>query len=120
MKKSDVVSNAQLKMPIVHSMNLKKQLRFYLDTHDLSAAQLARKANIPKQSLSGWLAGSNPRDVRQVKKVADALGVTLDNLMFGSGQDEDTKKHAELSALLGDEWIGGVFEVKFRRVKGKT
>jgi len=120
MKKPDITSNTQIKLPMVNLMNLKKQLRHYLDTHDLSAAQLARKASVPKQSLSGWLAGSNPRDVRQVKKVADALGITLDNLMFGSGSDEESKKHTELSSLLGDEWIGGVFEVKFRRVKVKS
>lgn len=120
MKKPDTALNAQVKLPIVTSMNLKKQLRFYLDLHELSAAQLARKSNVPKQSLSGWLAGSNPRDVRQVKKVADALGITLDNLMFGSGTDESSQRNADLSSLLGDEWIGGVFEVKFRRVKGKA
>ncbi|AFX99946.1 Hypothetical protein Bdt_0238 [Bdellovibrio bacteriovorus str. Tiberius] len=40
--------------------------------------------------------------------------------MFGSGSDEESKKHTELSSLLGDEWIGGIFEVKFRRVKSRS
>jgi transcriptional regulator with XRE-family HTH domain len=106
--------------PIALPMTLKRQLRFYLDLHDLTAAQLARKASVPKQSLSGWLAGSNPRDVKQVKRVADALGVSLDNLMFGQGEDANSRKHLEMNALLGDDWIGGVFEVRIRRVRGKT
>lgn len=106
--------------PMPMSMTLKKQLKFYLELRDMSAAQLARKANVPKQSLSGWLAGSNPRDVTQVKRVANALSVSLDNLMFGQGEDKDAFKHVEMNALMGDEWVGGLFEVRFRRVKGKS
>jgi len=117
MNKSDASLKGQRNRPIVLTMTLKKQLRFYLDLNDLTAAQLARKANVPKQSLSGWLAGSNPRDVKQVKRVADVLGVSLDNLMFGEGEDVQDKKHVELNTLLGDDWIGGLFEVRFRRVK---
>jgi transcriptional regulator with XRE-family HTH domain len=98
-------------------MYLKKQLRFYLDRREMSAAQLAKKASVPKQSLSGWLAGSNPRDVRQVKRVAEVLGVSVDHLLFGDGEDQNAMKVTELDALLGDEWISGLFEVKFRRVR---
>lgn len=117
MNKPDTPLKGQSNRPIVLTMTLKKQLRFYLDLHDMTAAQLARKAKVPKQSLSGWLSGSNPRDVKQVKKVADSLGVSLDNLMFGNGEDENLQKHTEINSLLGDDWIGGTFEVRFRRVK---
>lgn len=106
--------------PMGLTMTLKKQLKHYLERYDMTAAQLARKANVPKQSLSGWIAGSKPRDVTQVKKVADALGVSLDNLLFGQGEDKGLSGDAEMSALLGDGWVGGVFEVRFRRVKGKS
>ncbi len=99
------------------SMNLKKQLKYYLDRNDLTASQLARKASVPKQSLSGWLAGSNPRDVKQVKRVADVLNTTLDNLLFGEGPEAQTQKAVDLGALVGDEWFSGVFEMKIRRVK---
>lgn len=119
MNKSDSSSKVSTNRPMVHSMTLKKQLRFYLDSRHMTAAQLARKAGVPKQSLSGWIGGSNPRDIKQVKKVADSLGVSLDNLMFGNGADEQAQRQNEISTLLGDDWIGGIFEVKFRRVKGK-
>lgn len=98
-------------------MTLKKQLKYYLERNDLTASQLARKANVPKQSLSGWLAGSNPRDVKQVKRVADALNTSLDNLLFGEGSDSKNLKGNDLSTLLGDEWFSGIFEMKIRRVK---
>jgi len=98
-------------------MNLKKQLKFYIEKQDITAAQLARKANVPKQSLSGWLAGSNPRDVKQVKRVADALNTSLDNLLFGEGVDAQSQKPVDLGALIGDDWFSGVFEMKIRRVR---
>lgn len=98
-------------------MNLKKQLRFYLDLHEMSASQLAKKAGVPKQSMSGWLAGNSPRDVRQIKRVANVLNISVDNLLFGEGKSIEQQKVTELDALLGDNWIGGLFEVRFRRIK---
>lgn len=99
-------------------MNFKKQLKLYLAHRDLSASELARVAKVPKQSISGWLAGNNPRDVRQVKAVSDALETTIDNLMFGDGIKNDSNdRTADISSLIGDEWISGMFEVKLRRIK---
>ncbi|MBL7545541.1 MAG: helix-turn-helix transcriptional regulator [Bdellovibrionaceae bacterium] len=103
--------------PKSNSMNLKKQLKYYLERDEITASQLARKANVPKQSLSGWLAGSNPRDVKQVKRVADALNITLDNLLFGEGPEPQSQKAIDLGSLVGDEWFSGIFEMKIRRVK---
>lgn len=113
----DKPSRVKVECPKVYSMNLKRQLRYYLEKRDLTAAQLARKAEVPKQSMSGWLSGNNPRDVRQVKRVADALGISLDNLLFGNGEDAATSKGTDLGSLLGDEWLSGTFEMKIRRVK---
>jgi transcriptional regulator with XRE-family HTH domain len=116
--KSDKSLRASSEAPItLMIMNLKHQLRYYLELKEMSAAQLAKKAGVPKQSLSGWLSGSNPRDVRQIKRVADALGISVDNLIFGTGNDNDRQKITELDALMGDGWISGLFEVRFRRVK---
>jgi len=116
----DTSSNATDQQPMLHQRmrsNLKAQLKLYLELRGLSAAALARKAGIPKQSLSGWTAGKRPADIEQVKRVADALGVSLDHLLFGSGVDSDAQRVTELDALLGDGWISGLFEVKFRRIK---
>lgn len=98
-------------------MNLKNQLKLYLRHTDMSASQLAKKASVPRQSLSDWIGGSKPRDISQVKKVAKVLGTTVDHLVFGEGLDDNARKVTELDALLGDEWISGLFEVRFRRVK---
>ena len=115
--KKDSVSTETIRSPISHSMTLKKQLRFYLDHHGMTAAQLARKAKVPKQSISGWLSGNNPRDINQIKRVSDIFETSLDNLMFGHGLPSEESKIASLNALMGDDWIGGIFELRLRRVK---
>lgn len=64
-------------------MNLKKQLLYYLKLNNLTAAELARRSQVSKQSISDWLAGISPRSIPQVKKIADTLQISLDELCFG-------------------------------------
>lgn len=99
------------------TMNLKKQLNFYLTARGMTAAELSRKSGVSKQVLSLWSSGAKPKNVEQVKKVADVFNVTLDNFLFGIGEDISSAKTNEISALFGEEWVSGVFEVKFRRIK---
>lgn len=98
-------------------MNLKSQIKFYLDARGITAADLSRRSGVSKQTLSLWLGGSEPRKLSQVKLVAEALGVSVDHLCFGQGLDPGADRITELDALLGDTWIGGLFEVRFRRVQ---
>jgi len=114
----DRTLSSSFKSPKTYSMNLKKQLKTYFDHFDLSAAQVARKAGVPKQSLSGWMAGNTPRDLNQLRKVAEVLGTTVDDLLFGSGvHHEDKRPNPILENLIGEEWIGGVFEIRIRRIR---
>ena len=98
-------------------MNLKSQLQFYLGESGTTAAELARKSGVSKQVLSQWLSGAEPRKLDQVKRVAAALGTSVDNLCFGKGVDQERERITELDALLGEGWVGGLFEVRLRRVK---
>lgn len=102
---------------MAREMNMKMQLRFYLKSKGMTASQLGKMARVPRQSISDWLAGSSPRNVNHVKKVADALGVSVDNLLFGEGVDPGQQRVTELDALLGEGWVSGLFEVRFRRIK---
>ena len=101
-------------------MNLKKQLSAYLKAKNISASELSRITGIPKQSISDWLAGSNPRDIRLVKKVADVFSVSIDHLFFGDGVVERVENAAlrpiEIQSDSDGEWITGVFEGKLRRI----
>lgn len=98
--------------PKNEAMNLKAQLKHHLDERGMTAAELSRKSGVSKQVLSAWLAGAQPKNLEQVKKVADALRVTIDHLAFGQGADG-----AEIAATGESGWITGLFEVRLRRVR---
>ena len=70
-----------------------------------------------RQTLSQWAAGTEPRKIDQIKSVADIFRTSIDNLMYGKGRDQEREKVQDLEALLGEDWIGGLFEVRLRRVK---
>ena len=99
-------------------MKLKSRLRHLLDRHDLTAAQLSRKAGVSQQVISSWLRGAEPKKVTQVKLVADALNVSMDSLCFGD-KDVDKEDTPDLASNLNNEYFTGLFEVKIRRIKPK-
>lgn len=93
-------------------MNLQKNLKKLLFQKNLKAAELARLSGVSKTSIGEWLAGSNPRDIRKVKKVADALHVSVDELCFGDAENRNSplKKYEE-------EIFAGNFDVILRKAK---
>ncbi|MBI4402898.1 MAG: helix-turn-helix transcriptional regulator [Deltaproteobacteria bacterium] len=99
-------------------IRLKEQLRFYLERGMMTAAELARKTGVPKQSLSDWLSGAQPRKLLHLKRVADLLGVSVDHLCFGE-HPTDSGKASRKQEVTTCEWVEGVFEVKgqIRKVK---
>lgn len=58
----------------------KLRLAYFMDQRRVSAAELARRTGVPKQTISDWLAGASPRSISQLAKVAEALGINLDEL----------------------------------------
>ena len=98
-------------------MTLKAQLTLYLELRNMTAAELSRKSGVSKQVISQWLGGAQPKKLTQLRQIAEVLGTTIDHLCFGSGKDSSNQKITELDALLGDQWVSGLFEVRFRRVK---
>ena len=63
-------------------MYLKQNLRFLLNEKQISASELSRRSGVLKQSVSDWLAGVEPRSFPNIKKCADILGVSIDELVF--------------------------------------
>ena len=68
----------------VDEVNFRKHLKVYIERSQITAAELARRTGVPKQTISDWLAGTQPRNMVHVKKVADELGVSLTELFFGA------------------------------------
>ena len=98
---------------------LKDQLQYFLRARGMTASALARRAGVPKQSLSDWLAGASPRKIDHLKRVSQVLGVTIDHLCFGKGEPPESQSstHPSLESLL-DRGTEGLFEIKLRRIDG--
>lgn len=99
-------------------MKIRIQLQAYLQKHDMNASQLARKAGIPRQTVSDWLGGTTPKNLVYIKKVADALQISIEELCFGEAKETSKKESVvDLESLIGTDWISGQFEVRLRRIK---
>lgn len=68
---------------------------------------------ISVKTLHNWLSDQKPKDLEQVKKVADFFQISIDSLCFGEG----IKSTQEAIENYRDEINAGVFEVVLRRVK---
>ena len=88
---------------------IKERLREYLNERSWTAAELSRRSGVPKQVLSLWLAGVEPRKLIHLKSVANVLGVTVDQLCFSA--NPAVVSGSENSA---SDWIEGVFEGRLR------
>jgi transcriptional regulator with XRE-family HTH domain len=94
-------------------MNLVSQIKYNLSQKGWTIAQLGRQSGVPKQTISDWVNGAKPRDISQVKLVADSFGITVDHLCFGSGDPAPFQSINQYE----DEINAGIFEVVLRRVK---
>jgi transcriptional regulator with XRE-family HTH domain len=95
------------------SMELKTILKKLIKERGVTLTHVSRVTKVPLQTLHGWLQGSEPKSLRQVKAVADSLGVDLDYLCFGIKPRVDKRNIGDFE----DEINAGIFEVVLRRIK---
>ena len=101
-----------MKIKAYMTIRIKSILKKLLHEHDINAAQLARACKIPPQTINNWLSGQEPRNLNQIKAVADYFGISVDFLVYGK---EEVRE--EVIKEYKDEINAGVFEVVLRRVK---
>ena len=82
-------------------MEFKRNLKKLINDKDIKVSQLSRATKIPQTTLQNWIQGHPPKNINQIKAVADYFGVTLDYLCFGiSPKTEDLfeSKREEINA----------------------
>ncbi len=94
------------------TIKIKTILKKLLQGHDITAAQLARATKIPPQTINNWLSGQEPRNLNQIKVVADYFDITVDFLVYGKEE-----KRLEAFKDYEDEINAGTFEVVLRRIR---
>lgn len=93
-------------------MDLQNILKQLLQDSGITITHLAKNSGIPLQTIHGWLSGSSPKNIDQVKVIADHFNVTLDYLCFGI----QSNLKSNLSDY-SDEIHAGVYEVVLRPLK---
>ena len=68
--------------PKTQELMLKSNIMIILKKRGIKQSELSRISGIPKQVICDWTAGIKPKCVIRVKRLADCLGVTLDELLF--------------------------------------
>lgn len=94
-------------------MILKTNLKAILKERGMSVAHLSKQSGVAVQTLHNWLSGLEPRNLGQVKQIADYLEVSIDDLCFGL---RGKSKRSPLDEFK-NEINCGVFEVVLRKIK---
>lgn len=95
-------------------MKFPAQLRHLLKQHDMTVSQLGRAVKISPKTIYSWLSGQSPRDISQVKTLANYFSISLDELVFGEAPKTKTTFED-----YREEINAGTFEVILRRAKQK-
>lgn len=91
-------------------MILDKQLNTLISRNGITIAALSRVTGVNSKTLYQWSNGQRPKDLVQLKKVANHFNISIDALVFG----EMTSKDLE---TVFPEINAGVYEVILRRIK---
>jgi transcriptional regulator with XRE-family HTH domain len=94
-------------------MQLSKILKKLMSDKDLKASQLSRATGVPAQTLHNWLSGQKPRDIDQVKMVAEHFQISLDYLLYGINEKIEKLSFEQYQ----NEINAGVFEVILKKIR---
>ena len=95
-------------------MKLKTNLKLLMDAKGLRASQVSRLSGVPSQRISDWTAGATVRNLDQLKKVCEVLGVTIDAILFSDVTDCSSKPNGAANDPQLEEQV---FMVRIKRVK---
>jgi hypothetical protein len=74
-----------------------KKLQAYLTHENLSIVELSNKLDVPVSTVHGWLNGVLPKNIVIIKKVANLLGKSVDELCF---DETPVKKHQDTDLII--------------------
>ena len=89
-------------MEICFSKNLKK----YVNKHNLSLKDLGQKLDVPTSTVHGWINGIPPRNIFTIKKIASLLECSVDELCFDDGskvRPQQLQSETALTIMIEEE-----------------
>ena len=98
-------------------IKIAKVLSRIMKERRLSIKELSKLSGVPTSTLHEWQNGRSPRDPVKAKKLADALGISLNQLLF---DENDKNEVIQIQQILKEDVFSGVFEINIKRIKGKN
>lgn len=93
-------------------MILKTTLKKIMSENDIKVSQLSRAVKIPATTLHNWLSGQHPKNIHQLKRVADYFDISLDFLCFGEDRPRLNPIEERKNEINAGKW-----EVILRKIK---
>ena len=100
------------------SNNLKNLMKL----RKISAAELGRKAKIPKSTISEWMQGRQPKFDETILRLAQVLGVSVEKLLTESPSTRDDDFVEQILSRSDDGFVeihSGVYRLNIEKFKGK-
>jgi transcriptional regulator with XRE-family HTH domain len=76
-------------------MNVAMNLTKYIKDANISLNEFSQRVSISPSTIHGWLNGVPPKNINDLKKIAEYFNVSLDELCFG-----DVKKSNETNVVI--------------------
>ncbi|MBY0515369.1 MAG: helix-turn-helix domain-containing protein [Bacteriovoracaceae bacterium] len=95
-------------------LKLAKVLNRLITKKRLSIKELSEMSGVPSSTIHEWANGRVPRDPIKTKKLADALEISLNQLLF---DEEDRKEPLQIEQIIKEDFVSGTFEITIKKVK---
>ncbi len=71
---------------------ISKNLKFLRKDNGLSQEEFAEELNVSRQTVAKWESGENLPDIENCKMIAHYFGITIDNLVYISFEEQNIKE----------------------------
>lgn len=72
--------------------NIGKNIKMFRSENGITQDQLAEKLNVTRQAVSNWETGKTQPDVDTLADLAECLGVTVEELIYGKSTQSKTSR----------------------------
>lgn len=93
-----------------------EMLKKILDERSLGQNKAAMLAGVANSVINDWLAGTSPKDLLAVRRLAKALGVSVSYLLYGEREDP---LHVSMEEILKTEdkpVMSGLYHIEIKKV----
>ena len=94
-------------------LQFRKNLKELIIQKGVTIVFLSQTTKIPLQTIHGWLSGTSPRNLYQLKILAEYFEISIHTLCF---EKIDDKKKIEID-VLEDIIASGKFEIILKKIK---